>query len=87
MPDALLGPAKEEGGELLLPLTVQTPSPFFSPIRHSPSCIPQDIPAVEGEDAGTGSQRSPAAREKGFPVSEEHFILVGGWRRKGEGAS
>lgn len=64
---------------------VQTPFPCGS-ILHSPSCISQDIPAIEGEDAGTGSQWGPAAHEKGFPVIEEHFILVGRvgkWRRRG----
>lgn len=46
-------------------------------ISHSPACISQDISAIKGEDAGTSSQWGAAAREKGFPVSEEDFILVG----------
>lgn len=70
------------------PTPVQTPSPHFPhhSVPHSPSHIPQDIPAVEGEDAGAGSQWGPAAREKGFPVTEEHFVLVGRGGKRGRSA-
>lgn len=82
VPDALLRPGRVKGGGCCCPTTLQSPFPQRS-LLHSPSRIPQHIPAIEGEDAGAGSQRGPSAREQGFPVIEQHFVLGG---RVGNGA-